>query len=79
MGRLRRRATIARKSIVQILETACDSALEGKEWGTLERDAQAIVQALKRAARPDEMEVGVTSLEQRQRTAREHLEGLLRG
>src|SRR6201982_528818 len=47
MGRLRRRATIARKGIVQILETAGDYALEGEEWRTLERDAQAIVQALK--------------------------------
>jgi hypothetical protein len=34
MGRLRRRATIARKGIVQILETAGDYALEGEEWGT---------------------------------------------
>jgi hypothetical protein len=67
MGRLRRRTTIARKGIVQILETACDYALEGEKWATLERDAQAIVQALKRAQRPDDMEMGVTSLEQRQR------------
>ena len=78
MGRLRRRATIARKGIVQILETACDYALEGEEWGTLERDAQAIVQALKRAERPDDMEMGVTSLEQRQRGARARLEMLLK-
>src|SRR5271165_132292 len=78
MGRLRRRATIARKGIVQILETACDYALEGEEWGTLERDAQAVVQALKRAERPDEMEMGVTSLEQRQRAARARLEMLLK-
>jgi len=78
MGRLRRRATIARKGIVQILETARDYALEGEEWGTLERDAQAIVQALKRAERPDDMEMGVTSLEQRQRVARARLEILLK-
>jgi len=78
MGRLRRRATIARKGIVQILETACDYALEGEEWGTLEHDTQAIVQALKRAERPDDMEVGVTSLEQRQREARARLEMLLK-
>src|ERR1700751_6206343 len=78
MGRLRRRATIARKGIVQILETACDYALEGEEWGTLERDAQEIVQALKRAERPDDMEVGVTSLEQRQHAARARLEMLLK-
>src|ERR1700680_2791613 len=78
MGRLRRRATIARKGIVQMLETACDYALEGEEWGTLERDAQAIVQVLKRAERPDDMEMGVTSLEQRQRAARARLEMLLK-
>ena len=78
MGRLRRRATIARKGIVQILETACDYALEGEEWGTLEHDTQAIVQALKRAERPDDMEMGVTNLEQRQRAARARLEMLLK-
>jgi replication initiation protein RepC len=78
MGRLRRRATIARKGIVQILETAGDYELEGEEWGTLERDAQAIVQALKRAERPDDMEMGVTSLEQRQREARARLDMLLK-
>jgi replication initiation protein RepC len=78
MGRLRRRATIARKGIVQILETTRDYALEGEEWATLERDALAITQALKRAERPDDMEVGVASLEQRQCRAREHLEELLR-
>jgi len=77
MGRLRRRTTIARKGIVQILETARDYDLTGDEWTTLERDAQAIVRALKRAERPDEMEVGVASLEQRQREARARLEMLL--
>jgi replication initiation protein RepC len=78
MGRLRRRATIARKGIVQILETACDHALQGEEWGTLEHDTQTIVQALKRAEQLDDMEVGVRSLEQRQRAARARLEMLLK-
>ena len=77
MGRLRRRTTIARMGIIQILETARDYDLTGDEWTTLERDAQAIVRALKRAERPDEMEVGVASLEQRQREARARLEMLL--
>ena len=77
MGRLRRRATIARKGIVQTLETAQDYDLRGEEWATLERDTMAIVQALKRVEQPDEMEVGVTSLEQRQREARAHLKELL--
>jgi replication initiation protein RepC len=77
MARLRRRATIARKGIVQILETARDYDLAGQDWATLAGDAQAIVRALKRAERPDEMEVGVASLEQRQREARARLEMLL--
>ena len=34
MGRLRRRATIARKGIVQILETAQEYGFEGEEWPT---------------------------------------------
>jgi replication initiation protein RepC len=78
MGRLRRRATIARKGIVQILETAHDFDLRGEEWAPLERAAQAIVQALKCVERPDEMEVGVASLEQRQHEGWTHLETLLK-
>ncbi len=58
MGRLRRRATIARKGIAQILETARDYDLRGEEWPTLEREARAIVQGLKRAERPADMEAG---------------------
>src|SRR6516225_1058704 len=77
MGRLRRRATIARKGIVQILETARDYELTGEEWAALESDAQAIVRALKRVERPDEMAAGVAGLEQRQRDARARLEMLL--
>ncbi len=78
MGRLRRRATIARKGIVQILETARDYDLRGEEWPTLEREARAIVQELKRAERPDDMEAGVVSLERRQQEARSRLEMLLK-
>ena len=44
----------------------------------MERDTIAIVQALKRVEQPDEMEVGVTSLEQRQREARARLDELLK-
>jgi replication initiation protein RepC len=77
MGRLRRRATIARKGIVQIIETARDYDLRGEEWPMLEREARAIVQELKRAERPDDMEAGVLSLERRQTEARSHLDVLL--
>jgi replication initiation protein RepC len=78
MGRLRRRATIARKGIVQILETARDYDLSGEEWVTLEREAWAIARELKRAERPDEMEAGVVSVERRQHEARNRLERLLK-
>jgi replication initiation protein RepC len=77
MGRLRRRATIARKAIVQILETAAEYAIEGEEWQTLARETEALTRALRAVERVDEMETGVASLERRQQAARERLELLL--
>jgi replication initiation protein RepC len=77
MGRLRRRATIARKAIVQILQTAAEYGIEGEEWVALRRDSEAIARALKSVERSDEMEVGVLSLERRQQAARERLEASL--
>jgi replication initiation protein RepC len=78
MGRLRRRATIARKGIVQILETAAEYGFAGEEWQTLARDAEALTRALKGIEHPDAMETGVTSLEGRQAAARKRLESLLK-
>ena len=40
MGRLRRRATIARNGITQILETAAEYGFEGEEWADLARDSR---------------------------------------
>jgi len=77
MGRLRRRATVARKAIVQILETAAEYGFTGEEWTVLSRDCRAIGAALKAVERSDEMEVGVVSLERRQVQARARLEVLL--
>jgi len=77
MGRLRRRATIARKGIIQILETAREYGHEGEEWHTLSRETEALARALRAVERVDEMAMGVTSLERRQRAARERLEVLL--
>jgi replication initiation protein RepC len=77
MGRLRRRATIAKKAIVQILETAAEYGFAGEEWGSLRHDSEAIGRALKAVERSDEMEVGVQSLERRQAYGRERLEALL--
>jgi replication initiation protein RepC len=77
MSRLRRRATIARKAIIQILETAEEYGFEGEEWQVLANETEALARALKAVERVDEMEAGVTSLERRQTAARECLEVLL--
>src|ERR1700761_5985652 len=78
MGRLRRRATIARKGIVQILETARDHNLSDEEWPTLARHMRTIVKKLRRAERPDVVEARVVSLERCQNEARNRLEMLLK-
>jgi replication initiation protein RepC len=77
MARLRRRATIAKKAIVQILETAAEYGLASEEWALLRHDSDAIGRALKGIERSDEMEVGVISLERRQRLGCERLKALL--
>jgi replication initiation protein RepC len=77
MGRLRRRATIARKAIIQILETAQEYGFAGEEWLTLAHETAALVRALRDVERLDEMETGVRSLEHRQTAARGRLEKLL--
>jgi replication initiation protein RepC len=77
MARLRRRATIARKAIIQILETAQEYRFDGDEWQTLAHDTEALARALRAVERVDEMEAGVKSLERRQSVARERLEALL--
>ena len=77
MSRLRRRATIARKAIIQILETAEEYGFEGEEWQVLASETEALARALKAVERVDEMETGVKSLERRQQAARERLELLL--
>jgi replication initiation protein RepC len=72
--RLRRRATIARKGIAQVLETVAEYGLADDVWETLARDSAAIVRALKDVTRPEEMEQGVGSLERRQNEGRRQLE-----
>jgi replication initiation protein RepC len=77
MRKLRRRATIARNGTTQILETAAEYGFEGEEWTRLARDTNDLARALKRIETPEEMAIGVQSLERRQRAARERLENLL--
>jgi replication initiation protein RepC len=77
LRRLRRRATIARNGIPQILETAAQHAFHGQEWVTLKRETRDLAQTLRKVENPEEMAMGVVSLERRQRSARERLEYLL--
>jgi replication initiation protein RepC len=77
MRRLRRRATIARKGITQILETVAEYGLADELWVRLARDSAAITRALREVSRPEEMEQGVGSLERRQNEGRRELESLL--
>ena len=76
-GRLRRRATIARKGIVQILETTAEYGFVGDEWQSLAEDTAVIARAVKAAQRLEDMEAGVKALEAKQTAARERLEVLL--
>ncbi|HVA89067.1 MAG TPA: plasmid replication protein RepC, partial [Chloroflexota bacterium] len=77
MGRLRRRATIARNGITQILDTAAEYGFQGEEWVSLLCDSRHLAKALRKVERPEEMALGVESLERLQRAARERLEILL--
>ena len=77
IGRLRRRATIARKAIAQILETVAEYGFGDGEWSRLRLDTAALVRSLRRFERPEEIAIGVASLERRQTEAKERLEKLL--
>jgi replication initiation protein RepC len=77
MGRLRRRASIARNGITQILEIVAEYGFPGEEWAALIRDSRNLTQALREIERPEELAIGVEGLERRQREARERLENLL--
>jgi replication initiation protein RepC len=78
MRKLRRRATIARKGIAQILETVAEYGLADDLWPVLASDSAAIVRALREIERPDELEQGVLSLERRQTEGRRALETQLK-
>ena len=47
MGRWRRRATIARKAIAQLLETAQEYGFAGEGWQILARETAALTRALR--------------------------------
>src|SRR6478735_2339267 len=76
-GQLRRRATIARNGIIQILETAGEYGFAGEAWTTLLHDANHLVRTLRRIETLEEVACAVGRLERWQREARERLENLL--
>ena len=77
IARLRRRATIARKAITQILETVDEYGFGDEAWSQLRQEAQVLVKSLRGNERPEEIAIGVGSLERRQTDARTRLEQLL--
>jgi replication initiation protein RepC len=76
-GQLRRRATIARNGIVQILETAAEYGFAGDEWATLLDDANHLAGHIRRIESIEEMMFAVAGLERRQLEARKCLENRL--
>lgn len=79
MRKLRRRATIARNGMTQILETAAEYGVAGEEWASLARETRNLSRALGRGETLETMAISVRSLERAQRAARERLESLLAG
>ncbi len=77
MGCLRRRATIARKGIQQLLETAAEYGLVGEEWTRLAGQTRTLAAALRRVETLGELAMRVEGLERRQREAYERLQVLL--
>ena len=59
MRHLRRRATIARNGLLQILETADEHGFSDADWQTLEEEGRALARSLKNVERVEEMEFGV--------------------
>jgi replication initiation protein RepC len=74
MRLLRRRTTIARNGLLQILDTVAEQGLFDASWEKLEGEGRALARSLRHVEALDEMEVGVASLERRQHEARERLE-----
>jgi replication initiation protein RepC len=77
IAQLRRRATIARNGITQILETAAEYGFTGEEWATLLQDTDHLTRTLRRIEMLEELAFAVERLERWQREARERLENLL--
>ena len=63
-----------RKGIDQVLETVAELGFTEPEWRQFGDEARALARVLRKVENPDEMAVGVASLERRHKEARERLE-----
>jgi replication initiation protein RepC len=70
----RRRATIARNGIRQLLETADEQKIEGDEWEVCRRAATMASRGVADRKNPSELEMAVATLERVQCDIRLHLE-----
>ena len=77
MRHLRRRSTIARNGLLQILETVAELGLADTAWARLDEETRRLAKSLQKVERVEEMEIGVASLERRQLEARQRLESLM--
>jgi len=77
MRRLRRRCTIAKNGLLQILETVHELGLADPSWAQMEDEARKLARSLVKVERLNEMELGVSSLERRQHEARDRLKSLI--
>jgi len=77
MAQLRRRATIARKALVQVFEAVTEFGLIDDAWRALSDETGALSKALKRVERLDEMEIGIAGLERRRSEAEQRLKAQL--
>ena len=76
---LRRRATIARNGLRQIMETAAEAAVGGLDWQIWQTEAAKASRGLANLPNLVLMTEAVATLERVQKTAREALEGALVG
>jgi replication initiation protein RepC len=74
---LRRRATIARNGVRQIIETAREQKIDGDEWRIQAEAAAGASRGIAGHGRADEMEFAVAKLERLQTELRDRLEALL--
>jgi replication initiation protein RepC len=71
---LRRRVTIARRGLDQVLETAAEYGLADPVWGQLGAESRALARVLRGVERLDELALGVANLERRHEEAKKRLE-----